>query len=316
MKIGSAVFGLHVAVLCVFALTQGCITTESQGSGRGAGARRKGPWKHEHTGKVGAPAVVAPQDLDQDMGALILDDSDISIIDMGTTPEPVAPVAPSTQTYIVQKGDVLGRIASKFDVSTKRLIEMNNLANPDVLFVGQELVVPAGGGAASVAPVKKSTSSVKKGGTYEIQKGDTLSEIAVAAGVSIADLCSLNNISPDKIFAGQKIFIPSYGKVPAKKARKAEPKKAAPTPEPTLAEPTLAEPAPAPATIDAPVVEPVETTSMSVDMVADKVLYPGETLDDVARQYGVSKAEIMRLNNIMDESQVREGQRLRVPISE
>ncbi len=51
-------------------------------------------------------------------------------------------------------------------------------------------------------------------------------------------------------------------------------------------------------------------------MVEDKVLYPGETLDDVARQYGVSKAEIMRMNNISDESQVREGQRLRIPIAE
>ena len=54
----------------------------------------------------------------------------------------------------------------------------------------------------------------------------------------------------------------------------------------------------------------------SVDMIEDKVLYPGETLDDVARQYGVSKAEIMRLNNISDESQVREGQRLRIPVAE
>ena len=50
MKIGSAVLG--VAVLCAFALTQGCVTTESQGSGRGAGARHKGPWKHEHKGKA------------------------------------------------------------------------------------------------------------------------------------------------------------------------------------------------------------------------------------------------------------------------
>ncbi len=317
MKIGSAVFGLHVAVLCVFALTQGCITTESQGSGRGAGARQKGLRKHEHTGKVAAPVAAAPQDLPQDMGELIIDEGDISIIDMPV--EPVAPVAPSTQTYVVQKGDILGRIASKFDISTKKLIEMNNLTNPDVLYVGQELVVPAAGTAAPAAPAEKSSSSIEKGGTYEIQKGDTLSEIASAAGVSVADLCALNDISPDKIFAGQTIYIPKSGKVPAKKARKAAPKKAAPAPAPVIAEPTIAEPAiaePAPVTIEAPTVEPVETTAMSVDMVADKVLWPGETLDDVARQYGVSKAEIMRLNNIVDESQVREGQRLRVPISE
>jgi LysM repeat protein len=39
-------------------------------------------------------------------------------------------------------------------------------------------------------------------------------------------------------------------------------------------------------------------------------------MDDIARQYSVSKSEIMRLNNISDEAAIKEGQRLRIPISE
>jgi LysM repeat protein len=326
MKVGSAVLGVHVAVLCVFALTQGCVTTESQGSGRGAGARLRGPWKHEHKGKAASAPDVAQGGYNEfqgvDESSPIFGGDDIHSSDMGVTPEPF--VAPSNDTfsevYIVKKGDILGQIAADFDTSVKRLVEMNGLANPDVLYVGQELRVPAGRGTSALT-TKKPTSGVKRGGSYEIRKGDTLSGIALAAGVSIDDLRSLNNIKDDKIFAGQTIDIPSYGKVPSS-TPKSKPKKAAPAPAPVepapVEEPAVAEPAPVAFAepVVEPVVETVETTSMSVGAVIDHVVYPEETLDEIARQYSVSKAEIMRLNNISDETQVHVGQRLRVPISE
>ena len=305
MKIGSAVLGLHIVALVAFSLAQGCVTTESHGSGRGAGARHKGIVKHEHKGKSGSTQAVASDSLYQPGGG---QDTvyDPVIIDSGSsTPEPhVAPASiytGSTETYIVQKGDILSRLAVEFDTSTKTLIAMNNLSNPDVLYVGQELRVPAGS-RRKVSP--KKTTSVKKGGEYVIQKGDTLSGIAVAAGVNLDDLRSLNNITDDKIFAGETLSIPSGGKVPTntQKSKPVEPS------------PEVAEPAPAP--MAAPGVEPVETDSMQVDAVMDHVVYPGETLDDISRQYGVSKSDIMRLNNISDESAVKEGQRLRIPIAE
>jgi LysM repeat protein len=59
-------------------------------------------------------------------------------------------------------------------------------------------------------------------------------------------------------------------------------------------------------------VAPVE----SVDMIEEYVFYPGDSLDEIAQKYGVSKAEIMRLNNITDETQIENGQRLRIPIAE
>ena len=68
---------------------------------------------------------------------------------------------------------------------------------------------------------------MKKGGTYVIQKGDTLSGIAVAAGVSLNDLRSLNNIQGDRIIAGESISIPSGGKVPTN-TQKSSAKKSAP----------------------------------------------------------------------------------------
>ena len=313
MKVGTTVLGLHIAAIAAFTLMQGCVTSESQGSGRGAGARHRGIVKHEHKGKSKTPpAVSADSYYQQNDGQNTASAYDPVIIESQSTssiPEPyVAPVSQAnTDTYIVQKGDILSRLASDFNTTTKTLISMNNLANPDVLYVGQELRVPAGSRkSSSASSSSKSYSSVKKGGEYVIQKGDTLSGIAVAAGVSLNDLRSLNNIQGDRIIAGETLAIPSGGKVPTN-TQKSKPKAA-----PVEPAPEVTEPAPAPMAA----VEPVDAGSMQVDAVIDHVVYPGETLDDISRQYGVSKSDIMRLNNISDASAVKEGERLRIPIAE
>ncbi len=60
-----------------------------------------------------------------------------------STPTVAPPQTP--QTYTVQDGDTLGAIAQTYDVSIEDLILANELANPDVLYVGQELTIPIGG---------------------------------------------------------------------------------------------------------------------------------------------------------------------------
>jgi LysM repeat protein len=52
---------------------------------------------------------------------------------------------PTTTTYIVQAGDSLSGIAFQFDVSMEDLMRANGLTNADLLFVGQELIIPVGG---------------------------------------------------------------------------------------------------------------------------------------------------------------------------
>jgi LysM repeat protein len=64
---------------------------------------------------------------------------------------PQAPAAatpspePTTTTYVVQAGDSLSGIAFQFDVSVEDLMRANGLTDADLLFVGQELIIPIGG---------------------------------------------------------------------------------------------------------------------------------------------------------------------------
>jgi LysM repeat protein len=58
------------------------------------------------------------------------------------TPPPVTP-PPSGQTYVVQPGDGLFRIAQKYNVVWTALAQLNNIQPPAyVIYVGQVLVIP------------------------------------------------------------------------------------------------------------------------------------------------------------------------------
>lgn len=57
------------------------------------------------------------------------------------TPSP----KPTTTIYIVQAGDSLSGIAFQFDVSVEDIMRANGLTDADLLFVGQELIIPIGG---------------------------------------------------------------------------------------------------------------------------------------------------------------------------
>jgi len=58
-----------------------------------------------------------------------------------TTVEP-APTT-TTETYIIVPGDVLWKIAQKFGLTWEVLAKFNNLKNPNYIFPGQKLLIPA-----------------------------------------------------------------------------------------------------------------------------------------------------------------------------
>ncbi|WP_156290379.1 LysM peptidoglycan-binding domain-containing protein [Oceanobacillus salinisoli] len=100
------------------------------------------------------------------------------------------------QIHVVQSGESLWRIAQVYGSDINQMILVNQLENPDVLVVGQALVIP----------------EINR--EYVIQPGDNLWGIAQAYGVSPQDLASANNITnPSLIYVGQMLEMPYFSHV-------------------------------------------------------------------------------------------------------
>ena len=59
------------------------------------------------------------------------------------TPVPSATVRTQLVEYQVGDGDTLSGIADEFGVTQQSIIDANGLPNPDAIFVGQTLMIPA-----------------------------------------------------------------------------------------------------------------------------------------------------------------------------
>jgi LysM repeat protein len=93
----------------------------------------------------------------------------------------------------VQPGETLSEIADRLGVSMKRLMELNNLSDPDHLEAGTQLRLPSG--VSARAPGS---------GTVTVGVGETLSDIADRHGVPVSTLIALNSLSdPNHVEVGQ-----------------------------------------------------------------------------------------------------------------
>ncbi len=51
--------------------------------------------------------------------------------------------ADGSRTYVVKRGDTLSEIAERFDTTVRRLVEANDIKNPNRIKVGRKLKIPA-----------------------------------------------------------------------------------------------------------------------------------------------------------------------------
>lgn len=76
-----------------------------------------------------------------------------------SAPAPSPSPSPEREIYTVESGDTLSEIAQRFDTSVEALMEANDLDDPDVLGVGDELIIPPPGEEpANEAPVSEAPS--------------------------------------------------------------------------------------------------------------------------------------------------------------
>jgi LysM repeat protein len=114
--------------------------------------------------------------------------------------------AANEQVYIVQRGDTLYRLSVRFGVPMATIAARNGITNFNLIYVGQRLVISGG---TTPPPTQAPGQPPPQGGTYVIQRGDTLARIAARFGTTWQELARINNIAnPNLIYAGQTIRLP------------------------------------------------------------------------------------------------------------
>ncbi|MFC2949855.1 LysM peptidoglycan-binding domain-containing protein [Virgibacillus sediminis] len=97
------------------------------------------------------------------------------------------------QIHVIQAGDTLWELSLRYGADIHQIILVNEIENPNVLVVGQALVIP------------------ERGREYVVQPGDTLWRIAQRFGLSVQELAQFNQIAdPSLIFPGDMLILPYF----------------------------------------------------------------------------------------------------------
>jgi membrane-bound lytic murein transglycosylase D len=186
--------------------------------------------------------------------------------------------------YTVREGDSLWVIARRFDQPVQKIAQWNGISVEDTLQPGQELVVwtdsaNATDTEADAQPSNKDDTAPATGKRYTVRKGDSLWHVARQHGVTVDDLTRWNELSEQATLQpGQELIVR-----PASRSDEA-------------------------ATASAASSEDAEEAGESLNYTVRE----GDSLYRIAREFGVTVAELRRWNNITPDSYLQPGQTLRM----
>jgi LysM repeat protein len=187
------------------------------------------------------------------------------------TPTPTA--TPALATHVVQAGETLLDIAIRYGVTQDALLQVNNLASPDLIYAGQTLRIPVPSTPApSPTPPEAGTPAPSPTAVvHVVQPGDTLVGISYLYRADLREIRRVNNLQGDLIYVGQRLVIPNPGVAPG----------SGPTPTPVKGR--------------------------------QHVVQAGETLSSIAWRYGVTVEAILAANGLRNPNWIYVGQVLLIP---
>jgi len=109
------------------------------------------------------------------------------------------------QVHVVQRGETLYSIAVRYGTTVQAIANANGLRNASLIYTGQRLAIPTGGGTSGASTSGGATTA---GGRYTVRRGDTLWSIATRYGTSIAAIRQANGLASNLIYTGQSLVIP------------------------------------------------------------------------------------------------------------
>lgn len=152
----------------------------------------------QYTDSGYVPGISGSVDRDLYTESIFLSDTS----EIPNTPNPNDNINTETVFYTVQAGDTLSEIANRYGTTVQELVDINNLANPNLIYPGETLRV------ATNSTVNGSETRGTGSITYTVQRGNTLSQIANAYGVTVSHIVEMNDIqNPNLIYPGEKLRI-------------------------------------------------------------------------------------------------------------
>src|SRR5262245_21720539 len=152
--------------------------------------------------------------------ARVVAGTNLTIPAPGQAPTPPVNAAPAASGgggggYRVQSGDTLSGIAARQGISPSALAAANGLKSDGWVISGTTLHMP-GAGSAPVVATTTPVSAPEAMGAYKVRLGDTLSGLAAAARVPVAQMAQMNGLDPQaQIIAGTVLKLPTGATVNA-----------------------------------------------------------------------------------------------------
>ena len=197
--------------------------------------------------------------------------------------------------HIVKKGDTLWSIARQYNLSQDLILATNNIANSELISIGQEMKIPSHKNAVAEinivnpAVVNENDSSNNSNSSisnninppenaepivYTVKAGDNLWDISRKYGVSVEVIIDVNNLrDKDLLSLGQKLEIPAIGGGVSISNQKQEP------------------------------------------TIITYTVVKGDNLWSISQRYDVKMNTIISTNNLKEISRLSIGQKLKLPIT-
>src|SRR5205823_9525226 len=171
-------------------------------------------------------------------------------------------------------------LAARFGISPETIMVANGLRNPDLLQVGQELVILPTDGVL-----------------YTLRAGESIRRVAERFGVDTADIVKANDLSdPDVVQPGTQLMVPGVTpRVPR-----------------SVAVALGVDADQQAAVVGGGVPLPIDVTAYTVPSTRTYEVQQGDTLAGIADTFGVDVSTILSSNGVDDPDTIKPGSELRI----